>query len=82
MTPKPISQRNHKRLQALGTLLKVYRLNDGLSQYDVTQNLEVHMHRNTISRIENANGNPTLISLFALSDYYQIPIHELFAEIE
>jgi len=77
MNRKTIPEHQLKRLEYLSTYLKELRINEGISQHELCENL----HRNTIVRVENAK-NITLISLFNIADELQINIKELFMDIE
>ena len=79
MKIKPISEQNSKRLDYLSTYLRELRFNEGLTQKELSQNL--NLHRNTIVRAENAQ-NITLITLFELVDAHELTLKELFLDIE
>ncbi len=76
---KTISEHNKKRLEEIGLLLHELRLNECMTQKELSDNID--LHRNTIIRIENSK-NVTLISLFEIIDYYNINLCELFADVE
>jgi len=81
MKIKPVSEQNSKRLDYLSTFLRELRLNEGLTQKELSQNINLHLHRNTILRAENAQ-NLTLLSIFELADALNININQLFQDIE
>ena len=78
MSRKPVSNINRKRLLELSTFLRELRLNNNLTQQDLSN---YNLHRNTIIRAEN-NHNITLITLFELADAFDISLSELFLDIE
>ena len=51
------------------------RFNENMTQKEISS--EMNLHSNTIARLENGH-NMTLVSLFDLCDYYQIPISQIF----
>jgi len=79
MKSKEIPEHNRKRLETIGNYLREYRFNEGLTQQEISEN--THLHRNSIVRAENGK-NYTLLSLFELTDFYQINTNELFSGID
>lgn len=79
MINKAVPEQYHRKLEHLGSLLREYRKNSGMSQTDLINNL--NLHRNTVSRAENAK-NITLLSLFELADTLEIDLKDLFVDIE
>jgi transcriptional regulator with XRE-family HTH domain len=79
MSSKPIPEQHQKRLEYLSSFLREYRLNENLTQKDLSERL--NLHRNTIIRAEAAK-NITLISIFELADAFDIPVKELFLDME
>lgn len=67
------------KLDTLSQVLVECRFIENQSQCDVSD--EIDIHRNTIVRAENGK-NITLVSLFMLSDYYEMPLSDLFSVIE
>lgn len=65
-------------LKSISQFLKQYRILEGYSQDEVAQ--ESGLHRNSISRIENAK-NTNLTSLIKLTEFYQLPLVELFSTV-
>jgi transcriptional regulator with XRE-family HTH domain len=78
MSRKPVSNINRKRLLELSTFLRELRLNNNLTQQDLSN---YNLHRNTIIRAEN-NHNITLLTLFELADTLDISLSDLFLDIE
>jgi transcriptional regulator with XRE-family HTH domain len=76
---KTIPNQNRKRLEYLSTFLRELRLNEGMTQKELSQHMK--LHRNTIIRAENAK-NLTLLSLFELADALDLSPKELFLDIE
>ena len=79
MSSKPIPHHHLERLNAIGTFLRELRFNFGMSQQELSQNM--NLHRNTIQRGENSQ-NLTLLSIFELADALDININQLFQDIE
>ena len=79
MSTKTLSDHNNKRLFLLSNFLREIRFAEGKTQEEVSRNL--NLHRNTILRAENAK-NVTLLTVFKIADEFDIPIYELFQEID
>jgi transcriptional regulator with XRE-family HTH domain len=79
MANKPIPEHQLKRLEYISIFLRELRLNDGLTQEELCQHL--NLHRNTVIRAENS-GNLTLMTIFTLADALNVSPKELFADIE
>ena len=75
MKHKPISKHHQKRLIAISTYLRELRFAEGMTQEELSHNL--NLHRNTIQRAESGQ-NITLISILELADALDISISELF----
>lgn len=71
---KEISEENRKRLEAIALYFRELRFSEGLTQAEVSVN--VNLHQNTIARIENGY-NMNLISLFELCDFYGVTVNEI-----
>lgn len=74
-----LSPENRQRLSYLSTLLRETRVNYGYTQEQVAQ--EINLSRNSISKIEN-NGVFRIQHLFLLAEFYEIPVNEIFADID
>lgn len=74
-----ISEQNKVRMLELANLLRELRLNSGYSQEMVAK--EIKLSRNSLSKIENS-GFFRIQHLYLLADFYDIPVNQLFAEIE
>lgn len=79
MKQKQIPAKHIKRLEYLSTYLRELRFAEGMTQQELSLNLNVH--RNTIQRAENAK-NLTLLSVFELSDALDISLKDLFLDID
>jgi transcriptional regulator with XRE-family HTH domain len=79
MPRNPLTDQNRKRLEYLGTYLRELRFNEGMTQKELSQNL--NLHRNSIIRAEN-NHNITLLTVFELVDALDISLSELFQDME
>jgi len=71
---KQISPENQKRLDTIACYLRELRLNENLSQKEV----ESGLHRNTISRVENAR-NFNILSLFEIADFFSLSPAEILS---
>jgi transcriptional regulator with XRE-family HTH domain len=78
MPNKPIPEQHLKRFEYLSIFLRELRLNEGITQQELSQ--QMNLHRNSIIRAENSK-NLTLISLFELADALDISPKELFQDI-
>jgi transcriptional regulator with XRE-family HTH domain len=79
MQRNPLTKENLNRLKYLGTFLRELRVNSGLRQSDVSA--AINLSRNSISRIERSH-NFSVIHLFELADFYDLPISEIMIDIE
>ena len=79
MSNKPVSEQNIKRLEYLSIYLRELRLNEGLTQEELSR--EISLHKSTVLRAENAK-NLTLLSVFQLADALNISPKELFLDID
>ena len=78
MTPET-SYKTDQRHTYLSSFLRELRRNSGYTQDQVARS--VNLSRQSISKIEN-NGFFRIESLYTLADFYEIPLRELFADIE
>lgn len=69
---------NSRYIQALAKNVKEHRDKKKLSQLELA--LKVDCSRNQISRIENCQGNPTLLLLTNLADAIGISLFELLSD--
>jgi transcriptional regulator with XRE-family HTH domain len=76
--PRNTKYQNNQRHQELCTLLRELRISSGLTQSQVSE--EIHLSRTSISKIERM-GNFTIKHLYALADFYDIALNQLFEEI-
>jgi len=74
-----LSPEDSKRLSHLSSFLREIRINNGFTQEQVAQ--KINLSRNSISKIENMRFF-RIQHLFLLADFYEIPVHELFSEID
>ena len=64
-------------LQLLGKRIKKLRLEKGMSQVDLVARMQGNIDTTNISRIESGRTNPTVYSLYRLSEAFEISISEL-----
>lgn len=64
-----------KMNKAFGLKIKIERVKLGISQEELAERAEVN--RNTISLIERGATNPSLDTIFALSEALNVPLKEL-----
>lgn len=79
MIKKPFTDINHRRHLELCSLLREFRINFGYTQAQLAE--EIGLSRNSISKIEN-QGYFRIQHLYLLATFYEIPLHELFQDIE
>jgi len=79
MSRKPIVDQNHQRMLELSIFLRELRINSGYTQSQVAD--EINLSRNSISKIERM-GFCRIQHVFLLSDFYELPINELFMDIK
>lgn len=70
---------NHSRLTAISNFIRLYRIDSGFSQQQISE--QSNLHRNTVINAENGK-NLTLISLFELADALDISPKELFQDLD
>lgn len=71
--------RQHKNQEFLNDLivvLKELRLSRGLTLEDVYNDTGIH-----IARIESGKSNITINTLYDLSNYYKLPLKDLFSKL-
>lgn len=64
-------------LVLLGKRIKKLRLERGLSQVDLVARMQGNIDTTNISRIEAGRTNPTIYSLYRLSEALEVSISEL-----
>lgn len=64
-------------LGLLGKRIKKIRLEKGLSQVDLVARMQGNIDTTNISRIEAGRTNPTIYSLYRLSEALEISMSEL-----
>lgn len=64
-------------LVLFGKRIKELRLEKGLSQVDLVARMQGNIDTTNISRIEAGRTNPTVYSLYRLSEAFEISISEL-----
>lgn len=75
MPKKKISDLNRKRLLAIGSYLRNYRINSSLNQHQLSKS------RFSVIRLEKG-CNVNLITLFEIADSLDLDIYTLFEEID
>ena len=79
MSDKPLKENNIKRLEYISNFLKELRILNGMTQSELSK--QTNIHTNTIQRAEQAK-NFSLLSLFKIVDGLDIPLKDLFLDIE
>lgn len=64
-------------LRLLGKRIKELRLERGMSQVDLVAKMQGNIDTTNISRIEAGRTNPTIYSLYRLSEALEISMSEL-----
>lgn len=75
-----IPDHHQKRLDYLGSFIRNYRLNSGMTQYELSDCAD-SVHRNTLVRLE-AGKNISLVKLFEVLDALELSPHDLFLDVE
>lgn len=79
MKHKTIPTRHKKQLESLGIYFKELRFGEGLSQNELSHNVQIH--RKTIQRLESGQ-NITLLTFLELAEYFEIyPLKELIGDL-
>ena len=65
-------------LKLIGKRIKEVRESKGLAQLDVTVRMEGNIDTTNISRIESGRTNPTVYTLFRISQALEVPMSDLF----
>ena len=66
-------------LKLVGKRIKEVRESKGLAQLDVAVRMEGNIDTTNISRIESGRTNPTIYTLFRISQALEVPISDLFS---
>ena len=78
MKNKDATKKFNKQLFMVSNYFKELRYGDNLTQVEVAE--QSGLHRNTLSNIETTN-NFTILTLFQLCEFYEIPASELLSII-
>ena len=66
----------------VGNNIRNIRITKGLSQFDLSIKVEGNIDYTNISRIEQGRTNPTLLTLYRISKALDVPLIELFSEVD
>ena len=78
-----LNNRRDKLLTSLGKHIQELREAQGLSQVDLAGKMIGKFDTTNISRIESGRTNPTIFTLYRISEALEIPLQELLSfEIE
>lgn len=75
-----IPDHHQKRLNYLGAFIRNYRLNNCMTQKDLSECTD-SVHRNTLVRLE-AGKNISLLKLFEVLDAMELSPQDLFLDVE
>ncbi len=75
MNKKTYPQEYYKKLETIAGLIREYRINNGYSQMELAESL--NMHRNTLSRVERG-FDYHLLNLIEIAETLEIDLSELF----
>lgn len=64
-------------LKNIGKRIQNLRLSKGLSQVDLVGKIEGDIDTTNISRIESGRTNPTIYTLYRISQALEVPLEEL-----
>lgn len=79
MIRKPIPEQHQKQLEAISTYLRELRFSEGLTQSELSQ--QMNLHRNTIQHAEGGK-NMTLLTIFELADAFDISPADIISIID
>lgn len=71
------SMKKSDLLYLLGKRIKKLRIERGMSQVDLVARMQGNIDTTNISRIESGRTNPTIYSLYRLSEALEVSISEL-----
>ena len=74
--------KSEKIFKEIGTNIRNIRITKGLSQFDLSIKVEGNIDYTNISRIEQGRTNPTLLTLYRISKALDVPLIELFSEVD
>ena len=81
MHKQPIPEYQEKRIEEIRLFIKNYRINDGLTQTEISKIADVHV--NSLQRFEKGNlKNIKLLTLFTLIDATSMSLSEFFQTME
>lgn len=66
----------------VGNNIRNIRITKGLSQFDLSVKVEGDIDYTNISRIEQGRTNPTLLTLYRISKALEVPLIDLFSEVD
>jgi len=66
-------------LKLLGENIKKIRLEKGITQMDIVQNIQGNIDATNISRIEAGRTNPTVYTLHRIAEVLEVSVSELIS---
>ena len=78
-TMNTVTNQHQKRLNYLGAFIRNYRMNFGMTQYELSDCAD-SVHRNTLVRLE-AGKNISLVKLFEVLYALELEPHDLFLDV-
>jgi DNA-binding XRE family transcriptional regulator len=79
MIKEPLTDTTQRMHLNLCSLLREYRINFGYTQAQLAE--EIGLSRNSISKIEN-HGLFRIQHLYLFANFYDIPLNQLFQDIQ
>lgn len=79
MKSKPIPDQHRKRYDEIRIFIRNYRLNDGITQQELSEMAEVHI--NTIQNLESGK-QITVLTLFSCIDAMGLSLSEFFEDMD
>lgn len=70
-----INVKNEKLIKAIGSRIRILRIEKGLSQEDLANEADVPLSQ--IGRIERGETNPTIFTLYVISEALEIELKVL-----
>jgi len=80
MSKRKIPEYHLKRFEEITGFVRNYRINDGLTQAELSNMSETHV--NTLQRFETCDKNITLVTLFNFIDAMDMTLGEFFEGME
>lgn len=71
------SMKKEDLLEIIGNNIKIARQKKGIAQVDLAARMEGNIDTTNISRIEAGRTNPTIYTLYRISEALEVPMEDL-----